>query len=178
MKKAALMALVLALAGCANTPTVSFVDVSRYDASFPIYGARSGEMALVVLGNPTGEPQETVNAAVAEGLRGTHPNHRVPFVPSASSEAAGYRTVVVFGTTNANEICTLDAPRPVAGERIPVAAAFCIDREMFSYAQGITPRPANSGDPVLRRMISSLGLSIFPRRQVNERGNCRIGFGC
>jgi hypothetical protein len=180
MRIAALLAVALTMAGCASSPTISFVDNSRYDPAFAVYGARSGEMALVVLGNPTGEPQATVNAAVAEGLRGTHPNHRVMFVPSASTAATGYRTVVVFGGTNANEICSLTDPRGGGGggDRVPAAAAFCFDQRLFSYAQGTMPGIEKSSDPVFGRMMTQLGIAIFPRRLFNGRGNCQSGFGC
>jgi hypothetical protein len=170
MRALTMLGILLLLGGCADMVQVSFTDERGYDRSFAIYGARTGEMALVVLGNPTADSPAALEASVAAALRGTHPDHRVVFVPAASPEAKGYRTVVLFGPGDVNGICGMTAGGQAAAVRQQAAAAFCFDDRMFSYAQGRMPAVANAGDPTLHRMVKFLGLGIFSPRRSDELG--------
>jgi hypothetical protein len=175
------------LAGCSIGPRVSFSDLQQYHTSFANYGAQSGKMKLFVIGNPTQDSAQAVSAVAADALKGTHPQAGTVFVPEPATAPKGYRTVIYFGQSDANSICSLTGtaePRKASAaassqaSEEPVSAGYCLDERMFSYAQGYMPHPADAQDPNLSAMVRDLGLAIFPPAEFPGLPGCRNPFSC
>ncbi len=158
------------LAGCLDVSRVNNSGFGRYSNSTATYAARSGEIPLVVLGNPTDAPQTTFDKAVAQGLDGTYVIPGVKFVPEASSAPEGYRTVVYFGGVGGRQACEASEPPPQVANGGAVTAAFCLDRETLSYADGEMPVISGVDDPLLQNQMTALGLEIFPPENPNYIG--------
>ena len=171
---------IVLLSACTNGSsgsgsTIYFTDYGRYSASTAVYAARNGQMPLVVYGNPTGADQPTLNAAVARGLAGTHVAPAVAFSPVATQDAPTYRTVVVFGGTTRDFICSAKPITTSANRDGPMSAAFCLDSEPLSFASGALQRLDGANDPKLQTHMASVGYALFPIANPNHADDCGPG---
>lgn len=173
MKQAMMAAAAVLLAGCTNGSLVYHSGYGRYSGSTALVAAPNGEMAVAVYGNPTSAPADVFAAAVADGMKGTHVDHRTVFKPTAMPDTAGYRTVVVFGATTQNSICSFDGPMNARAEAPgPMGAAFCLGDEALSYVSGRVPGLTGPDDPMLERQMSIVGLTLFPPTNPNYDNDC------
>ncbi|MCA8926652.1 MAG: hypothetical protein KDC18_01180 [Alphaproteobacteria bacterium] len=168
--------LAVVLSACASDGAqVSFSDYTGYSSSIAQYGARNGTMALAVFGNPTRADQATLDAAVADGLRGTHVDRDTVFVPAEPPPMAGYRTVVAFGGATQQQICRPDfrpaaAPKAATADRL--AAAYCLDDQELSYVSARHGALSGPNDPALHRLLNTMGHELFPLENPNMRDGC------
>lgn len=170
MRALAVCGAMLLLAGCVEGSRVNNSGFGRYSNSTATYAARSGEVPLVVFGNPTDAPKATLDQAVARGLDGTYVIPQIKFVPRESSAPEGYRTVVYFGGIGSDLACRASEPPPQVANGGSVTAAFCLDSETLSYADGKMPVISGVNDPLLRQQMTALGLEIFPPENPNYIG--------
>lgn len=167
----------LLLAACAGGERIHHTHYGSYSGSIAYYGARDGEMALAVFGNPTEASDVAFAASVAEGLRGTHVNHDAVFVPADPPQMNGYRTVTVFGGTTLQDIC---GPNPIApGSSGPggpgrLAAAYCYADDPLSFTSAEHGALSGPNDPALRRLVRSVGRELFPRENPERRKDCDL----
>jgi len=153
------------LSGCGNGSLIYHADYGRYSRSTAQYAARDGEMPLAVYGNPVGDQVAGIAEAVADGLYGTHVDYSTEFVPTERPGREGYRTVIVFGKTTQNEICSLPRTGDYAtGSPTPVSGAFCLGDEVLSYVSGRTPKIDSADDPDLTQQVRAMGRDLFPYR--------------
>ncbi len=165
--------LALLIAGCTvDGSRIHYTHYGSYSGSIAHYGARNGEMALAVFGNPTGASDAAFAAGVADALQGTHVNHDVVFVPTAPPQMDGYRTAAVFGGTTQQDIC---GPNPIAPASPPpgkpgrLGAAYCYADEVLSFVSAEHPPLTGPDDPNLRRLVRSVGRELFPPENPNSQ---------
>lgn len=170
--------LALTMAGCApDGSRIHYTHYGSYSGSIAHYGARNGEMALAVFGNPTGASNAVFAAAVADALQGTHVNHDVVFVPTDPPPMDGYRTVAVFGGTTQQDICGSNpiAPAtPVPGTPGGLGAAYCYEGDVLSFVSARHQPLAGPDDPELRRLLRWVGRELFPPENPEFVRECDI----
>lgn len=165
----------LLLGACAEGERIHYTHYGSYSGSIAHYGARNGEMALSVFGNPTDAGDAAFTASVAAALKGTHVNHDVVFVPTDPPQMDSYRTVAVFGGTTLQAIC---GPNPVAaGGAAPggpgrMAAAYCYADDPLSFVSAEHGPVSGPDDPALRHLIRSVGQDLFPPENPDRRKGC------
>jgi|GEM_PF-2512196 len=168
--------LALLLAACSTGGgRIHYSHYGNYSYSIAQYGARTGEMALAVFGNPTAASPAALAAAVADALDGTHVNRRTVFVPTDPPQTDSYRTVVVFGATTLETICA-PAPaapaKPVAGTAGRIGAAYCHADEPLSFVSARHPALAGPRDPALQALLRGIGYELFPPENPEHRADC------
>lgn len=165
--------LALLLAACASGGgQIYYTHYGSYSRSIAQYAARDGEMALAVFGNPTAADPAIFNAAVADGLAGTHVSHDTVFVPTDPPQTRGYRTVAVFGGTTMQAICGQNPAAPgsaAAGKPGRFAAAFCYDGRVLSFVEGEHRALEGPHDPALQSLLWYVGHELFPQENPEDR---------
>lgn len=162
----------LVLAACTTDGSrIHYTHYGSYSGSIAQYGARTGELALSVFGNPTEAPAAAFNAAVADGFYGSHLRFRTVFVPVVPPRSTGYRTVAVFGGVTMETICRL-SPEQAEGLASPAsrrfAAAYCHNDSVLSFVSGEHPPIGGPRDPALRAFLQRIGYELFPPENPNH----------
>lgn len=165
----------LSLAACAGGARINHFDYGRYSRSTAYVAAPEGEMALAVYGSPVAGNPADLPQAIADAMRGTHTNWRTVFVPAASPNLNGYRTVVVFGSSTPESVCSVkDAAGLADSSPTPMIAGFCYGSEVLSYVTGSLPAIDTVDDPVLASQMRMVGFTLFPDENPNLKPNrCR-----
>ena len=168
-------ALAVSLAACANGSRINHFDHGRYAGSTALAAAPDGEMALAVYGSPlAGGSGDELAAAVANGLAGTHVDHRTVFVPTNNPDLTGYRTVVVFGPSTPETVCQVASNEGLAtASPAPMTAAFCYGGEALSYVSGQIAELSNADDPALKAQMQITGFTLFPPENPHYVSDCQ-----
>ena len=160
------LGMILLLAGCAGG--VSRIGgaqyESYYDAELVRYAARTGQIPVVVAGNPFGD-----DAAVVAAMRPPAWLADARFVPVGTAPDY-YRVVLVFGQTpkgwSAEAACKLIDGDPAipAGRADRLQATFCGGARPVSslFAEG--PSIAGASDPAFRKFLGQVVSVLLPAK--------------
>jgi enamine deaminase RidA (YjgF/YER057c/UK114 family) len=164
----------LSLVGCAGGSRINHFDHGSYSGSVAIAAAPDGEMDLAVYGSPLPAGSTGLAEAVANGLNGTHVDHRTKFIPTQHPDLTGYRTVVVFGPSTPKTVCQTTSNEGLAtGSPAPMTAAFCYGDEVLSYVSGQVPELAGPDDPTLKAQMQITGFTLFPPENPHYASDCQ-----
>lgn len=190
-KVAGLVLTASSVAGCSSIVST----VTSYDVLFTTgvpsefgYAATGGEMPVVVVGNPFGQPQADVDAKVIAAMQGQNYGARVRFVPAVGeARNSGYRVVMLLdsiGGARGDTACSLQAvaytndsvgqpvsppaaiptPAPASIGRTTLLAAFCGNADARSWAYSATGPLASPDDPLFRDLVSQTTFAMLPKR--------------
>ena len=163
----------LALTACAGGSRINHFDYDGYSGSTAYFAALEGKMVLAVYGSPVAGNPADLSQAVADALHGTHVDASTVFVPTAAPDLTGYRTVVVFGRTTPETICTVkDSAGLATGSPTEMLAAFCNGDETLSYVSGAVPAIANANSTLLASHMSLVGFTLFPAENPHYESDC------
>jgi len=163
----------LLLTACAGGARISHYDYGRYSRSIAYVAAPDGEMPLAVYGSPVPGNPAGLAQAVAHAMRGTHTDWRTVFVPANSPNLNGYRTVVVFGNSTPETVCSVkDATGLANSSPTRMTAAFCYGNEALSYVSGSVPVVDSINGRVLASHMRLVGYTLFPDENPHLRRDC------
>jgi hypothetical protein len=177
MKLWVLFTVIFALTACSSTGRINHAGYGRYSASTAYTAAKGGEMPLAIYGSPAPGDQVKLAENIAQGLNGTHVEHSTKFVPTASPDLEGYRTVVVFGPTTPEDVCKVAGPSGMSkNSPTSVTSAFCLGPEVLSYTAGSLSAIEGVGDPALASYMRQIGYTLFPPENPNYETRSRKPF--
>jgi hypothetical protein len=168
-------AAVFLLAGCQSviTTTTSYDVLFRWGVLSEFgYAASTGEMPVVVVGNPFDISKPAVDAAVIAAMQGRNRGSAVRFVEAPAEIAqsgSGYAVVMLLNAgpgIGADFICarrgTL-AP-PSTGGRTTLLAVFCGAADARSWAFSSTGPVASPDDPLFLQLVGTATFLMIPPR--------------
>ncbi len=162
------LALVLPLASCAGQPVISNSHmVEYYKPQMLGYPAARGGMYTEVTGNPFQSDKAALDRKVTEAFENSHFGPRLTFFTETPADTPAFKTVVLFNparNANAERLCTSsDRPQasPAPGE-VRVMGALCNGDSRLTSATGFVTGIEGLNDPAVGRLLSQLGLSLFP----------------
>lgn len=182
---AALVAVALATSACSGEIMTSQLHRANSDGFFS-YGAGTGEMWTVVVGNPFPVSKDTLDQIVTQALEKNHNGPMTHFTTTPSKPGNdNIRVVVALNTPpsmdNGRTLCGDPAAIPTGstGERLRATVGFCIDSDLYSSVNISTPAVASPADPAFKHMIASAMWQLIPARDPlsTDEGVCP-GFGC
>jgi hypothetical protein len=162
------LALALPLAACAGHPVISNSHmVEYYKPQMLGYPAAQGGMYTEITGNPFQGDKAALDRKVTEAFENSHFGPSLAFFTETPAETPAFKTVVLFNparNANAERLCTSsDRPEapPVPGE-VRVTGALCNGDTRLTSATGFVTGVEGPDDPGVSRLLSQLGLSLFP----------------
>ncbi len=162
------VALALPLAACAGQPVISNSHmVEYYKPQMLGYPASRGGMYTEVTGNPFQGDKAALDRRVTEAFESSHFGPSLTFFTEKPADTPAFKTVVLFNparNANAERLCTsTDRPEapPVPGEA-RVMGALCNGDTRLTSATGFVTGVVGPEDPGVGRLLSQLGLSLFP----------------
>jgi hypothetical protein len=172
---------ILALAGCADTPTVYglYRNTPYYPAAVA-FAAGAGDTLAVIRNNPF--PTDRDNSGVLAAMQGQNLGPRLHYTQTPRpNDTYGYRVVVAFGTpsTGVRDLCrNSEAAFGTAPDgRMAATAAFCLGRSMLTEVSAIGPGAGQPDDPRFKQLMSDMLVALFPIDNPDRGGNC-IGASC
>lgn len=183
VRPAALSLLAMFLAACTGTPvTIDSTSTADYDLSLVAYGAKSGEMAAEIHGQPfaAAVPADTIARAApmppwsAARILSAKPRPGTPL---------NYRVVLTFnpaersGVSNA---CVVSHP-PVAPPdqgMLRVSADYCAFERSISHLVASAPAPSGPEDPRFRDLMALVLAHLLPATDPNNKPEGCHSFSC
>ncbi len=162
------LALGLPLAACAGQPVISNSHmVEYYKPQMLGYPASRGGMYTEVTGNPFQGDKAALDRKVTTAFENSHFGPQLTFFTETPADTPAFKTVVLFNparNANAERLCTSsDRPqRPPALGEVRVMGALCNGDTRLTSATGFVTGVQGPDDPGVRRLLSQLGLSLFP----------------
>ncbi len=141
--------------------------VEYYKPQMLGYPASRGGMYTEVTGNPFQGGKAALDREVTEAFENSHFGPRLTFFTETPAETPAFKTVVLFNparNANAERLCTSsDRPQasPAPGE-VRVMGALCNGDTRLTSATGFVTGVEGPDDPAVGRLLSQLGLSLFP----------------
>jgi hypothetical protein len=167
------LALVLAILGlgCTGVQTLGHGDhASAYGPSFVSYAARSGQVPLVVRGDPFGLAPAETSRVLAErlSLPGWFANRPFLATPDNATSRRDYRVVLIANPARPllrEEPCGDLSQVPVAGQgqTLTMHATFCAPDGWLASVRGQMPA-ALPGNPALQGFLDQLMATLLPPR--------------
>lgn len=138
-------------------------------------GYEPGHVALAAANNPAlavirGDPfaNDPNNAGVLAAMQGRNFGPKIYFAQTPRpDDRYGYKVVLDFGVSGYGYGSACEAgpappnPRP-PGERIDVAAAFCVGDVLLTDASGSVSGATSPDDPRFRRLIGDIMVALTP----------------
>ncbi len=143
------------------------------------YAAADHDFTTVVYGNPFELPDEDVETAITDAMRGHHRGPPTNFTTRPSDNARdGYRMVMMFDpplTMISHKACgdvSMIRPEPRTG-RIRLLIAFCAGDDIHSEVMASMPATPSPRDPGFANMIArAMWLLIPPKDPHRTGGRC------
>jgi hypothetical protein len=161
----------VALGGCVGIPVV---DNVYYDVAYqPL--EYSGDLPLMVRGEPYALPSAEIDRAVVSALQGLTYGVGTHFVDAPDGDAPVHRMVLMFNPPpglGPYRLCSRPQP-PAAGSappapRVGVIAALCLGDRAINYAEGSIATGAGPSSPEFRDGIVRFGLTLLPSRNPGD----------
>ncbi len=177
MFRIVLVSTVLAVFGaCAGGGMVVLTNEnisSTYSSGEFRYAVESGELRVVVVGNPFGGDQAAFERAVTDAMKGRHWGPPVRFTTNPGPGAReAYRVVMIFNpptTLIGERVCRGNAQEitsktPQADETV-VFAVFCLSDGFLTQVQGTVRGATGFDDPSFRELVGQATQALFPKKQ-------------
>ncbi len=181
MRRAALLGLVtVSVAACAGfgDSVVYPPNLTKYRSGIAEWAGSNGELLAEIRGAPfgTGVTPEAVAKAVPV------PDwvaRRMTVTPSPATPR-DYRVVLNFGPAfpgdSGDAVCAGAAPQPAhvaaPGQRMPVAATYCIFNEAMTSVRGVGPVAASPDDRGFQQFMYVMLAQLIPIRDPSVGGFC------
>lgn len=182
---AALAAVALATSACSGEIMTSQLHRANSDGFFR-YGAGTGEMRTVVVGNPFPVSKDMLDQIVTQALEKNHNGPMTHFTTTPSKPGNdNTRVVVAFNTPssmdNVRTLCGDPAAIPTgpSNDRLHATVGFCIDSDLYSSVNISMPNVASPSDPAFKHMIASAMWQLIPTNDPLSHGNSEcMGVAC
>ena len=182
LRRSILGVALAALTACSSDPTV-VSPTNFYAAYTPTvlnYAATRGGMLTEITGNPFDVPQEDLDRAITEAMRGAHFGPTIDFITVPPEDyKVPYRVVMVFdaaqGHTEAKLCRSEHGITPQTGDRVRVHAALCAKESPLTAVSGSIAEADGPDDPRFRRLIRQITTNLFPPDNPDRRDSDRRG---
>ena len=182
LRKSILGFALLSATACSSDPTV-LSPTNFYAAYTPTvlnYASTRGGMLTEITGNPFDVPQEDLDRAITQAMRGAHFGPTVDFITTPPEDyTVPYRVVMVFdaaqGHTEAKLCRSEPGIKPQTGDRVRVHAALCAKESPLTGVSGSIVEADGPDDPRFRRLIRQITTNLFPPDNPDRRDSDRRG---
>lgn len=172
-------ALFIAAACSANTVVLS--PTSFYGAYTPTvlnYASTRGGILTEITGNPFDVPQEDLEQAITQSMRGSHFGPTVAFITTPPEEfTSPYRVVMVFDAAQhhtESKLCRFNhGIEPQTGDRVRVHAALCANESPLTAVSGSVAEAGGPDDPSFQHLIRQITTNLFPPYNPDRRDSDR-----
>ena len=174
IRPAAALSLALLLAGCTGTPvTIDSTSTADYNLSLVAYGAKSGEVAAEIHGQPFAAPVPSQTIARAAPMPPWSAARTLTAQPGPGTPR-NYRVVLTFnpaersGVSNA---CIVSRP-PIAPPdqgMLRVSADYCAFDRSLSHLVASAPAASGPDDPRFRDLMAVVLAHLLPATDPNNQ---------
>lgn len=187
MPRILLFVFVLLWTAACSTNTTVLSPTNFYAAYTPTvlnYVSTRGGMLTEVSGNPFDVPQEELEQAITQSMRGSHFGPTVDFITKPPDDyTSPYRVVMVFDAAPHHteaKLCRFNhGIGPQTGDRVRVHAALCAKESPLTSVSGSIPEASGPVDPRFQHLIRQITTNLFPPynpdRRDSDRRNSRGG---